>query len=367
MKMFLISLLLVGSLFAGTYDDPYSALDKKGTNISEKSDQFMYGDFLEILRFNSLDFSDGELSGESEKYLEEILVIVNDYIKIQKDIHIKIIGHSSENRDNTQEALDISKSFASDVAKRFEDNNINKKILTVESRGLNDKAFSSETTEGMDLSNRVMVTMYVVAPKDKDSDGDGVLDSKDKCPNTPSGVKVDEAGCPFDSDKDGVLDYKDECPDTPIGVAVDEVGCPFDNDSDGVLNYKDNCPDTMQGLTVDAVGCPVSKVLRLNFETDSADIIEASKKEVAEFAEFLKENPAYKAQIVGHTDSVGKSGYNMKLSLERSNSVKSALIEWGVEENRLETLGRGELSPLETNRTAAGRATNRRIEVKLFN
>jgi OOP family OmpA-OmpF porin len=118
----------------------------------------------------------------------------------------------------------------------------------------------------------------------KDADGDGVPDRKDKCPDTPQGVKVDENGCPLDTDGDGVADYQDKCPDvkglpalqgcpdadgdgvadaddkcpnTPAGVRVDASGCPVDSDGDGVADYLDKCPNTPQGVKVDANGCPV--------------------------------------------------------------------------------------------------------------
>jgi outer membrane protein OmpA-like peptidoglycan-associated protein len=90
-----------------------------------------------------------------------------------------------------------------------------------------------------------------------DSDGDGVVDSKDMCPDTPPGVKVDEFGCPIDSDRDGVPDYLDECPDTPFGAPVDKRGCPLDSDGDGVPDYTDLCPNTPPGVKVDAYGCPI--------------------------------------------------------------------------------------------------------------
>jgi len=62
-------------------------------------------------------------------------------------------------------------------------------------------------------------------PKPLDSDGDGVIDAKDKCPDTPRGVEVGADGCPFDTDMDGVPDYLDKCPKTPVGAPVDEKGC----------------------------------------------------------------------------------------------------------------------------------------------
>jgi len=92
------------------------------------------------------------------------------------------------------------------------------------------------------------------SPSSTDTDGDGVGDKYDACPNTPHGVKVDEFGCPLDFDRDGIPDYKDSCPNTPVGATVDATGCPIDSDRDGVPNYKDLSPNTPYGVEVDNYG-----------------------------------------------------------------------------------------------------------------
>jgi len=93
----------------------------------------------------------------------------------------------------------------------------------------------------------------------KDSDRDGVVDSRDACPSTPRGVDVDATGCAFDYDGDGVAAYADSCPDTPRGATVDGSGCPADTDSDGVFDGIDQCPDTPAGAEVDDRGCPTDR------------------------------------------------------------------------------------------------------------
>jgi OOP family OmpA-OmpF porin len=90
----------------------------------------------------------------------------------------------------------------------------------------------------------------------KDSDGDGVEDKNDLCPDTPEGVEVDRTGCPLDADMDGVGDYMDRCPNTPRGAVVDGFGCPLDGDGDGVFDGLDQCPGTPRGAEVDTNGCP---------------------------------------------------------------------------------------------------------------
>jgi len=200
-----------------------------------------------------------------------------------------------------------------------------------------------------------------------DSDGDGVPDYQDRCPNTPKGVEVDERGCPLDSDGDGVPDYQDKCPNTPKGVKVDKKGCPLDSDRDGVPDYKDKCPNTPRGTKVDEKGCPLvgEKLLILrgiNFDFDSATIKEDSETILDEAVNTLKENPSIKTKIEGHTDATGTEEYNLGLSQRRADAVRDYLISQGIAGERLSTVGQGEAYPITSNDTREGRSKNRRIE-----
>jgi OOP family OmpA-OmpF porin len=201
----------------------------------------------------------------------------------------------------------------------------------------------------------------------KDSDGDGVIDEIDRCPDTPLGVVVDKFGCPVDSDGDGVPDFLDKCPDTPLGVPVDSDGCPLDSDGDGVYDYIDECPDTPPGLLVDEKGCPVmskekvSIELQIEFEFDKAEIKNVYQDHLRKISDFLKANPETKAVIEGHTCSIGTEQYNLKLSQKRADSVIRRLIDEGVESTRLEAKAYGESMPIADNKTAAGRRKNRRV------
>ena len=101
-----------------------------------------------------------------------------------------------------------------------------------------------------------------------DSDGDGVTDDIDQCPDTPSGESVDANGCSDsqkDTDGDGVSDDLDQCPDTPDGVTVDMNGCADsqkDSDGDGVTDDIDECANTPSGAAVDAKGCELPYSLK---------------------------------------------------------------------------------------------------------
>lgn len=197
-----------------------------------------------------------------------------------------------------------------------------------------------------------------------DSDGDGVCDSSDKCPNTPKGVEVDENGCPPDTDGDGVPDYLDKCPDTPKGAPVDRVGCPLDSDGDGVYDYLDRCPGTAKGIMVDEKGCPLSFTLEIEFDNNKADIRPVYHDRMAEAAAFIAKYPAPQILIAGHTDSSGSDAYNQKLSERRAANVRQYLIDnFGIKSDKLVAKGYGESQPIASNETAAGRQKNRRVEV----
>jgi len=173
-------------------------------------------------------------------------------------------------------------------------------------------------------------------PPPKDSDGDGVPDDQDKCPNTPPGVKVDAVGCPLDSDHDGVPDYLDKCPGTPPGIKVDANGCEIEE-----------------------------IVLRgVNFDFNSATLTPASETVLDGVVALLKLRPGAPAVLGGHTDSKGKHAYNMKLSERRAAAVRDYLIAKGIPAASLSATGYGETRPIAPNTTDEGRAQNRRVTLE---
>jgi len=198
----------------------------------------------------------------------------------------------------------------------------------------------------------------------RDSDGDGVPDDRDKCPDTPRGTTVDADGCALDSDGDGVPDNRDKCPDTPTGVTVDTNGCPVDSDGDGVPDHADACPDTPKGATVDKKGCWALKGIIL-FGFDSAALKPAAYPLLDEAVTILKKNPGIMIEIQGHTDNIGPEAYNLKLSERRAQAVKSYLEQKGIASSRLTSKGYGEAEPVAANDTEEGRQENRRVRVKV--
>ena len=201
-----------------------------------------------------------------------------------------------------------------------------------------------------------------------DSDKDGVCDGRDQCPGTPQGCVVDRDGCPVDSYKDGVCDGRDKCPNTPQGCAVDQNGCPLDSDKDGVIDCKDKCPDTPEIAKVDEDGCPLMAVIRLYVQFDYKKTVVKAEffNEIKKLGDFMKNHPNLNATIEGHTDNIASADYNLKLSKQRAEAVMKALIEREqIDPRRLNAVGYGLTKPIATNDTEEGRAKNRRVEALL--
>ena len=202
-----------------------------------------------------------------------------------------------------------------------------------------------------------------------DTDGDGIADKDDACPDV-AGLKT-LGGCP-DADGDGIADKSDKCPD--VKGPKENNGCPWpDRDGDKVLDKDDKCPDVAG--TVANNGCPeVSDevVKRLNdyaktilFDSGKASFQQQTYPVLEAITAILKEYPNSNFSIEGHTDSDGKDVANQTLSENRAAAVKNYLIEKGIASSRLTSAGFGESKPIDTNKTKAGKANNRRVEVKL--
>lgn len=244
------------------------------------------------------------------------------------------------------------------------------------------KAFSTNSGTDVSMTSIGVATRFgrIRDTQTYDSDGDGVIDKVDECPDTPLGTPVDEVGCPIDNDqdKDGVPDDKDKCPNTPLGVAVDKDGCkivakPNDDDQDGVLNKNDYCPDTTLGASVDHLGCEAYEgvvqraVLKgVNFNTNSSYLKCKAIFEVELLAMTLKNTSFTHIELDGHTDSKGKSQYNRWLSKRRAERTRDVFVKEGIPAEKIQTNGFGETQPIATNKTAKGRAKNRRVVMTIW-
>lgn len=206
-----------------------------------------------------------------------------------------------------------------------------------------------------------------------DRDSDGITDTADKCPDVAGLIKY--GGCPIpDTDGDGIDDEQDKCPDVK-GFAR-YSGCPIpDTDADGINDEEDKCPS--RPGPAGNMGCPeIAKevIEKINFAakniffaTGSAKLLPKSFKSLDEVAALLVADESLMINIDGHTDSTGTVEKNVVLSESRANSVKEYLATKGVAESRMTATGYGPEKPVASNKTAAGRAKNRRVELIVRN
>ena len=201
-----------------------------------------------------------------------------------------------------------------------------------------------------------------------DTDGDGVADPEDGCPTTPGLVRFN--GCP-DSDGDGIADKDDDCPNV-VGLAALN-GCP-DTDGDGVKDGIDKCPTSPGPASND--GCPeikddVKKKLEfamraVQFDTGKSTLKSSSTSVMNEIVAIMNEYSDYSMKISGHTDSVGSSESNQKLSESRAKTCYDFLVANGIASSRLSYAGYGEERPIASNDTRAGQEKNRRTEFEMY-
>ncbi|MGZ6125482.1 MAG: OmpA family protein [Myxococcales bacterium] len=209
----------------------------------------------------------------------------------------------------------------------------------------------------------------------KDSDGDGVPDVDDLCPDAVG--PAERHGCPVFSDRDGdgVPDDIDRCPELP--GPKENFGCPWpDRDGDRVADKDDKCPD--EPGPPENQGCPrkpgtlivvkrdrIEVKQQIHFQPNRAVILSDSYDVLKEVAQALREAPIGQVRIEGHTDNVGKRSENLRLSQDRADAVKEYLVKEGVASVRLKSVGYGQKRPIASNSSRAGRTLNRRVEFRI--
>ncbi len=313
----------------GIYNFEYSPNTVAPKDVNQNI--LLNGNFDAIYRYKSLYFDGDDFDGDSNDTFAKILDKIESYKANDfSAIIVSIIGYTQKMEDNktelplntgytnffqsvgqrddidpdtaTKEATD----FMEVVYQKLLDENVSKAILYRENRAGKDNLYTEEFSDGRDRNNRVNVAIYIKKMPDPDTDKDGVTDSKDYCPETPLGSKVDKNGCPY----------------------IRELDLKFDFDKATISDKK-------------------------------------SLADIQDLSDFMNKYPAYHANIVGHTDSVGKAKYNMKLSERRADVVTKIMEKNGIDASRLTHEGRGESEPLFENINPFNRHKNRRTEVEL--
>jgi outer membrane protein OmpA-like peptidoglycan-associated protein len=234
-------------------------------------------------------------------------------------------------------------------------------VLDSDGDGINDDVDKCPNTPGVAKYNGCPVP---------DTDNDGINDDNDKCPTVPGVAKYN--GCPVpDTDNDGINDDNDKCPTVP-GVERYQ-GCPIpDSDNDGINDEEDNCPH-LAGTAANH-GCPEidastqSKVDMMakgvSWSTSTGYTLSTkSNKALDQVANMLVADPNLKVTVAVHTSTTGDAAKT--LSQNRADAVKSYLVGKGVKDTQIDATGYGGEQPIADSKTAAGRAKNQRVELKL--
>ena len=158
-----------------------------------------------------------------------------------------------------------------------------------------------------------------------------------------------------DSDGDGVSDVFDKCPNTPTGTAVDGSGCP--------LPVKK--PDVKVYITKEDKEVVNEAVKNLEFDFGKSTIRVHSDSSLNKLATLLV-NKGFNLKLAGYTDNVGSVAANLKLSKDRASAVKTYLAQQGVDPAKITAEGYGKANPIATNKTDAGRQINRRVEFSIY-
>jgi len=158
-----------------------------------------------------------------------------------------------------------------------------------------------------------------------------------------------------DSDGDGVPDIYDKCPNTPAGVAVDGSGCP--------LPVK--APDVKVYVTEEDKEIVDEAVKNLKFDSGKATIRDNSDASLNTLAQLLVKK-GFSLKLAGYTDNVGSAAGNLKLSKNRAEAIKTYLVQQGVDPSKITANGYGKARPIASNKTNAGRQINRRVEFSIY-
>ncbi len=174
---------------------------------------------------------------------------------------------------------------------------------------------------------------------------------------------VREAKCGFSvtadeiASSDNMADFVEKVFLTAVPKQVSDI----DSDGDGVYDKDDECPNTPKGAIVDSRGCWVVK--GITFDYKKWDIKEAFNSNLSNIVDVLQNNPDMHVRIEGHTDNIGSMKYNIDLSQKRAQAVKNYLVEKGINESRVSVMGFGYQKPIAPNDTEEGRSLNRRAEI----
>lgn len=352
MRAWVMSIALASILSAGVYD--YRYLGVTDAPAADQNNALFYGQYERIIRYDPLYYTPGSrisfgdtFSGEMEKIVQSI----SAYTQANVPYKVSLIGHTRANKDKELEAAQATSlwgSLQNGLLESASDTETNRKACTGALDQVREYLMEHNVSEASILAE----CREGESPLFLENDGDAREDNH----RVLVALYVDKIEKKLQPAPKGIAAVK-----TPVPAPKAEG----DKDKDGVIDSIDQCPNTPSGYKVDANGCPSSVTLHLNFASSSAVIPQSAYAEIEKLKAFMREFSDYKIQIEGHTDSSGDAVKNQVLSEKRSNALAELLVKEGIASARIDAKGYGETKPVASNMEAAGRAMNRRVEVKM--
>ncbi len=299
-----------------------------------------------------LDVRAGLLAFESGSCLscEEAVVLYGPALYKREDFAAALAGHSTAERAKRHGSMGGSPAASRQI---LQGNPGRVAVIVVSSSEniLHGRAYKTVQKLRGALGDRLCIYPILM---DRDCDGRVVTDMIVKVGGCGFAVNADEIAAP-----DAMSRYVQEVLlGPPAGMLASSYGSP-DSDGDGVVDSRDKCPNTPKGAKVNADGC--WQLSGVYFDSDQAVI--KNPRVLDEALAILKTNPALTGEVQGHTDSTAAAEYNQKLSEARARAVRDYFIKQGIAPGRIRAVGFGETRPIASNDTLEGRAFNRRAEI----
>ena len=310
---------------------------------------------LPTVAFAQLTFKGVVKDENTQTELEGALVIV-------KPLRISGAGYYSGKVTESDGSFSLSTNYDYPLRLEVTKSGCEKKVIKIKS----DENISSYSIV-MECEKETID--QIIIERTTDTDGDGVVDIKDKCPEE-AGSEENE-GCPWpDSDSDGVFDKDDACPELP-GVK-EKAGCPVtDRDEDGVNDENDTCPD--EAGSIKNNGCPDNPASivelinnsKISFTFNGDKPTNQSDSFLSNLSELLKKYSYVNLTLIGHASSEGPEQYNQSLSERRSENIKVLLETLDIDSSRLKVIGEGENNPPYPNDSIENRTKNRTVLISI--
>ena len=384
MRLIMTFILLFCTILSANIYDEYEL----SQDANKSKNYFFTNDFDEIIRFDAIVFKDNNFTSSSFETLKKMREEIDLLKGGKRDFFISVIGHTQLTTDDKNEksidsstyankiqnmfrnsfdinqSEELSQNYAKEIEKYLVDKGIDKNIIAIEYRKGFDSEYSDESQDARNLSNRVMVSLYI--EENLDLDDDGVLNIKDYCPNTKKGIVVDLRGCKFntivllvDNEKSkNAITVSTKQKTITIGNVKDYTFIKTENDRPRV---RKSMPDAkMKAIFADVLHS--SDVTKFTLYFNSRDFVNEDEK-LIEIINFLaKKEDAY-IQIIGHTDSKGSASYNEELAKKRAEIIAKKIKESGAKYLYIQVESYGEYNLAVKTANGVSESKNRRVEI----